>query len=240
MWELDVAMTRDDQLVVIHDDNLKRTSNAVTYYPTKSPWYIQTFTLEELRKLDFGSWFIEKDPFKTIKDGLVSVDDQEKMKGITIPTLEEALVLTKSLNWRVNIEIKDLSKTPDDDAMVVEMVVSLVEKLDMVDSVIISSFKHDYLTQVKKINPKIVTAALVEQGFNDPVSLLVKLGAQAYNPGISGLYDWSTIQKTRDAGYDVYVWTINDETTMKQLIDAGVSGIFTDFPQVGVEVLKQK
>lgn len=240
MWELDVAMTRDNQLVVIHDDNLKRTSNAVAIYPTKSPWYVRTFTLEELRKLDFGSWFIATDPFKTIKDGLVSVEDQEKMKGITIPTLEEALVLTKNLNWRVNIEIKDLSKTPDDDAVVVEMVVSLVEKLDMVDSVIISSFKHDYLTQVKKINPKIDTAALVEQGFNDPVSLLVKLGAQAYNPGISGLYDWSTIQNTRDAGYDVYVWTVNDEMTMNQLIDAGVSGIFTDFPQVGVEVLKQK
>ena len=240
MWELDVAMTRDDQLVVIHDETLKRTSNAVTYYPLKSPWNVRTFTLEELRKLDFGSWFIEKDPFKTIKDGLVSKEDQEKMKGITIPTLEEALLLTKSLNWRVNVEIKDLSTTPDDDAVVVGMVVSLIEKLDMVDSVIISSFKHDYIVQVKKINPKIVTAALVEQGFNDPVALLVKLGAQAYNPGLSGLYDWSTIRQTRDAGYDVFVYTVNDETTMKQLFDAGVSGIFTDFPQLGVEILNKK
>ena len=149
-------------------------------------------------------------------------------------------MLTKSLNWRVNVEIKDLSSTPDDDAVVVGMVVALIEKLDMVDNVIISSFKHDYLIQVKKINPKIVTAALVEQGFNDPVALLVKLGAQAYNPGLSGLYDWSTIRQTRDAGYDVFVYTVNDETTMKQLFDAGVSGIFTDFPQLGVEILKQK
>jgi len=240
MWELDVALTRDDQLVVIHDETLKRTSNAVTYYPTKSPWNVRTFTLEELRKLDFGSWFIEKDPFKTIKEGIVSKEDQEKMKNLPIPTLEEALLLTKNLNWRVNVEIKDLSSTPDDDAVVVGMVVALIEKLDMVDSVIISSFKHDYLTQVKKINPKIVTAALVEQGLNDPVSLLVKLGAQAYNPGFTGLYDWSTIRQTRDAGYDVFVYTVNDEETMKQLFDAGVSGIFTDFPQLGVELLKKK
>lgn len=239
MWELDVAMTYDDQLVVIHDETLKRTSNAVAYYPTKSPWYVRNFTLEELRKLDFGSWFIDKDPFKTIKDGIVTKEDQEKMKNLPIPTLEEALLLTKDLNWRVNVEIKDLSSTPDDDAVVVEKVVSLIEKLDMVNSVIISSFKHDYLVQVKKINPNIATAALVEQGLNDPVSLLTKLGAQAYNPGISGLYDWSTIRQVRDAGYDVFVYTVNDKTTMKQLFEAGVSGIFTDFPQLGIEILKE-
>lgn len=236
MWELDVAMTRDDQLVVIHDDTVKRTSNAVAYYPTKSPWNVRTFTLEELRKLDFGSWFIEKDPFKTIKDGIVSKEEQEKMRNITIPTLEEALSLTKSLNWRVNVEIKDLSASPDDDAAVVEKVVALIEKLDMVDDVIVSSFKHDYLVQVKKINPKIVTAALVEQGFNDPVALLQKLNAQAYNPGISGLYDWSTIRQVREAGFDVFVWTVNDEETMRNLVDAGVSGIFTDFPQLGIQL----
>lgn len=240
MWELDVAMTYDDQLVVIHDESLKRTSNAVAYYPAKSPWNVRAFNLEELKRLDFGSWFIEKDPFKTIKDGVVSVNDQEEMKGITIPTLEEALVLTKNLHWFVNVEIKDLSNSPSDDKVVVEKVVALIEKLDMVNSVIISSFKHDYLVQIKNINPNIATAALVEQGYNDPVSLIRKLGAQAYNPGFSGLYEWSTIRDVRDAGYDVYVWTVNDEANFKNLDEAGVSGIFTDFPQLLIKYLVEK
>ena len=237
MWELDVALTYDKVPVVIHDDTINRTSNAATYYPDRKPWSVNTFTLEELKKLDFGSWFIETDPFKTINDGQVSPEDQQKMKNITIPTLEEALELTMNLGWRVNVEIKDLWRTPDDDAIVVAKVVALVEKLDMVDSVIISSFRHDYLTQVKKINPNIATAALVEQGYNDPVSLLRKLDSQAYNPGIAGLYVWSTIRDVRNAGYEVFVWTVNDEATFKELEEAGVSGIFTDYPQLLIKYL---
>lgn len=236
MWELDVAMTYDNELVVIHDDTINRTSNAATYYPKMMPWNVRTFTLEELRKLDFGSWFIETDPFNTIRDGLVSPEDQAKMKNITIPTLEEALVLTKNLGWRVNVEIKDLSRTPGD-AIVVEKVVGLIEKLEMVDSVIVSSFKHDYLVQVKKINTNMATAALVEQGVNDPVSLVRNLDAQAYNPGIKGIGDLSKIRLVRDAGFDVFVWTVNDEATFRKLDEAGVSGIFTDYPQLLIKYL---
>jgi glycerophosphoryl diester phosphodiesterase len=239
MWELDVAMTYDNEMVVIHDDTLTRTSNAAAFFPKMMPWNVRMFTLEELKKLDFGSWFIEKDPYLTIRDGVVSQEDQAKMKNITIPTLEEALVLTKNLGWKVNVEIKDLSKTPGDE-IVVEKVVGLIEKLDMVDSVIVSSFKHDYLVQVKKINKNITTAALVEQGVKDPVALVRELGAQAYNPGIDDIGKLSTIQLVRDAGYDVFVWTANNEPTFKKFIDAGVSGIFTDFPQLLIKYLANK
>ncbi len=238
MWELDVAVTYDGELVVIHDDTLKRTSNAPAVYPKQMPWGVRLFTLAELKKLDFGSWFIAQDPFGTIADGSVSLADQEKMKNIQIPTLEEALVFTKANHWRVNVEIKDLSKTPED-AVVVEKVMALIEKLEMFDSVIVSSFNHDYLVRAKKINPKVTTAALVTNGVSDPVALLTKLGAQAYNPGIDGIGDLSKIRLVRAAGLDVYVWTVNDETIMRKLIDAGVSGIFTDYPQRGLQILKE-
>jgi len=97
--------------------------------------------------------------------------------------------------------------------------------------VLISSFNHTYIQRAKQANPKLITAALVNSADPDPVALLKRLNAQAYNPK-SGQISPAEIGKVRDAGYDVYIWTVNDEATMKQLIAARVSGIFTDFPQL--------
>ncbi len=238
MWELDVAETYDGQLVVIHDDTLTRTSNAKAVYPNQMPWNVRQFTLEELKKLDFGSWFIETDPFGTIKNGRVSVEDQQKMKGLQIPTLEEALVLTKNNQWRVNVEIKDLSRTPGD-ADVVEKVVALIEKLDMVDRVIVSSFNHDYLSRSKAANPKIATAVLVDKHVDDPISLVNQYAAQGFNPSIKTIGDLEIVRSLRDAGIDVYVWTVNDENDIRHLIEAGATGIITDDTAVVQKILDE-
>jgi glycerophosphoryl diester phosphodiesterase len=236
LWELDVALTYDGEIVLIHDDTLERTSNAKKVYPNKMPWNVHLFSLEELRQLDFGSWFVEEDPFKQIAAGAVSEAEQQAMHNIQIPTLREALDFTHANNWYVNVEIKDLSGTRGD-AVIVEKVVALIEGLDMVDDVIISSFNHQYIIQVKKINPSIRTAALTDKVVLDPLALLEQTGADAFNPGVRYIGDEAVIRKVRDAGYDVYVWTVNDEKTMHRLIDAGVSGIFTDFPQLLDQVL---
>jgi len=63
----------------------------------------------------------------------------------------------------------------------------------------------------KAIDPNITTAALVEEKAKDPIALVKGLNAQAYNPGVDALGDLAEIRKLRDAGIDVYVWTVNDE-----------------------------
>jgi len=62
-WELDVQMSRDKKMVVIHDESLVRTSNVKEIFPHREPWLVRDFTLKELQELDFGSWFNETDPF---------------------------------------------------------------------------------------------------------------------------------------------------------------------------------
>jgi glycerophosphoryl diester phosphodiesterase len=69
MWELDVSVTADGELVVLHGDSLARTTNVQAFFPQRSPWQISTFTLAEVRKLDAGSWFVDIDPFGTIAGG---------------------------------------------------------------------------------------------------------------------------------------------------------------------------
>lgn len=230
MWELDVGMTKDNEMVVIHDDTLERTSNAATVYPDRKPWSVHTFTLEELRKLDFGSWYITQDPFKQIAAKAVTEKELETYKGEPIPTLRQALEFTRDNKWRVNVEIKDLTGKPGD-GIVVEKVVALIGELGLDESVIISSFNHSYIQRVKKINPKISTAALVEKVEMDVTGLLERTGAQAYNPSAKVVI-MDQIPQIRAKGFDVYVWTVNDETTMRAFIKNEVSGIITDYPQL--------
>jgi glycerophosphoryl diester phosphodiesterase len=230
LWEMDVAMTADGEIVVIHDDTLERTSNAAEFYPDRRPWKVETFTLNELRRLDFGSWFLKTDPFKQIASGAISQDDRQQFAGLPIPTLEEALLFTRNHSWRINIEIKDLTGKPGDQE-VVEKVVKIVHGIGMEPSTIISSFNHAYLRRVKLAQRQIRTAALVEDPALDPVQLLVDLKAQAYNPSLDTL-KVEQIRQVRSAGFDVFVWTVNDQAVMELLIEAGVSGLFTDFPQV--------
>ena len=235
LWELDVAVTQDNELVILHDDTLLRTSNAPLVFPDREPWEVNTFSLAELRRLDFGSWFNTRDPFGQIAAGRVTPEMQASYVGMPIPTLAEALLFTRDNNWRINVEIKDASSTPGD-AFVVEKVVELIEALGMQEQVLISSFNHSYLVRAKTANPRLVTAALTENEVSDALDLVRDLGAQAWNPGIYWLNP-EEIPALRRAGIDVNVWTVNDADMMRTLIENAASCIITDFPQVLAEVL---
>lgn len=228
-WELDVAVSADGELVLLHDDTLERTSNAAQVFPERKPWSVYDFSLEELKALDFGSWFVESDPFEQASQAQISKSELESYVGMPITTLAEALAYTKENHWWVNVEIKDASDTPAD-TVIVAKVVALVDDLGMQDQVLISSFNHDYLRQVKALNPSIDTGTLVNQVIIDPIGLLQELNAQAFHPGRKYTYA-KQVQALRDAGYDVNVWTVNEEAEMLALIEMGVTGIITDFPQ---------
>jgi glycerophosphoryl diester phosphodiesterase len=229
MWEMDVAMSSDEELVVIHDDTLNRTSNAPVLFGNRKPLKVHNFTLKELRLLDFGSWFNNTDPFKQIKAGNVTPEEMHSYVGIQIPTLEEALLFTRQNKWRINVEIKDLKGTKGDD-IVVAKVVRMIETLGMVDHVIISSFQHAYINRVKEINPAIQTGALIEWLDLEPLKTLAKSKANAYHPG-ARLINAKTIREIREKGFDVNIWTVNKEPSMRKFIKAGATGLITDFPQ---------
>lgn len=230
MWELDVGMTADGELLVIHDSTLTRTSNAKEIFPNRRPWSLHEFTFDETKRLDFGAWFIDKDPFDQIAAGAVSPTEAERYRGEGVPTLRQALGFTRDRNWRVNAEIKDLRGTAGD-PQVVAKVVALLEEMEMVDRVLVSSFNHRYLKEVRERNARIVTGALVSRPQSAPESLLHELGAQAYHPSVSAIRR-SEIVQLRKEGFQVNVWTVNEPKVMKSLVKAGASGIFTDFPQL--------
>ena len=229
LWELDVALTVDGEMVVIHDSTLNRTSNAADLFPERVPWDVDKFTLQELKALDFGSWFLKTDPFGQIAVERISLADQNSFRNASIPTLREALKFTKEHDWQVNVELKDQTGG-NGEAHFVEGAVALIKEINLEDSVLISSFNHAYLVRVKKADPAIATAALVDQAVADPVTLLEKLDAKAYHPSILASNP-DHFLALRNAGKDINVWTVNDEAAMKHLVAMGATGIITDFPQ---------
>ena len=235
MWELDIQMTADGELIVIHDSTLKRTSNVRKVFPSRKPWLVHEFTLDEIRLLDFGSWFTEQDPFGQIASGMVAESDLASYVQQQAPTLGEALSFTLEHGWSVNLEIKELSGNPDPE-QVVKKILALVEDLDMVDSVLISSYNQNYLAQVRKAHPHVVTGVLVSKPHPHPETLLRQLGAQAYHPRLSGFRP-ADIALLHLQGCRIHIWNVNDRKTMQRLVRAGVDGIFTDFPQLLTSVL---
>lgn len=231
LWELDVNMTSDGKLVVMHDDTLARTTNVSTkpVFATRAPFRVCDFTLDELRTLDAGSWFVATDPFGRIKAEEVDAATRQTFCGEGIPTLEESLALTKKLNWRVNVEIKDHARLIGHE-IVTQAVVELVRRMDMVEQVIISSFQHQYLLETRQLLPELATGALVETVRpNDPVALCRELGVDAYHPDRLILAE-GDLERLRDAGFAVNVWTVNTVEEAERLVSHGASGIITDFP----------
>lgn len=200
--ELDVACSKDGIVVVIHDDTLDRTSNVKDMPGFHAPYNVVDYTYEKLLDLDFGS--------------------TEK-----IPRLEEVLVLCKKSNTPLNIEIKDLTAT-DFHEQIVQKVIELVQKYEMENMVLISSFQHIYLKESFALAPKISTAALQEEKHPDNlISYLKDLQVDSYNID-DEICSYELIQRLNKAGFYVNVFTVNKKKDTMKLFEYGVKSIFTD------------
>ncbi len=231
-WELDIRMTGDGELIVLHDETLARTTNAANLFPNRAPWRVQDFTLAEIRRLDAGSWFERVDPFGTIASGEVGPEEAERYRGEPVPSLKEALLLTKQLGFWVNIELKSSSRvlSPCDEE-IVKKTMALVRELSLTEKVVISSFNHAMIEYLREIAPEVQGALLMNFLPPDPVAYARSFGAVGINPKITA-YNHAQACALKEAGVAVYVWTVNDPGDMARLAqDPCVTGIITDWPQ---------
>jgi len=222
--ELDVGFSKDGVAVIIHDDSCKRTSNIELFEEFKNKSNVNDLTYDELLQLDFGSWFIKEDPFESIKNNVVSIDE---IRTQQIPTLKQVLQFCKKHALLVNVEIKDLSKTQFHKTAVHDIIeIILNEKIE--DLVLISSFNHDYLKEAKQIAPYIQRAALQEKKHpKNLIKYLKKLDVVAYNSE-DEIITQEVVQSLKEANIFVNVYTVNSKKRKEELYDLGVDAIFTD------------
>lgn len=231
--ELDVRLSQDGQVVVFHDEYLGRTSDAGQMVASlgKTSLALRDWSLEELRHLDLGSWFLRDDPFGSLAAGRIGAEQIRPYLPQRIATLEEVLLWCVRHRLPVNIELKDLGRKPDT-LRLAEAVIALVQQTRSENLVLLSSFVHAALAHCHQLAPHLALAALQEGAHPaDVLTSLQPLGLSAYHPQDS-LVDAALIQALAAAGVIVNVFTVNDAQRIAQLAAWGVNGIFTDFPDL--------
>lgn len=229
LWETDVAVTKDEQLILMHDHSLERTTDVKQKFPRKKSYQVIDYSLEEIRTLDSGSRYIETDPFREIAEGTLSEKDLEAIKGEKIPTLEEALDFTRDKKWKINLELKQLPERLDYFPLP-GRVSEIIEKSGIEkDRVIVSSFRHDWLHDFKKLGPHMQVQALIGDD-NDPALEWGSYEFDTYN-ALYTLIDEAQIQKAKKKGKRINLFTVNNVADMAHFIKLGVDGMFTDYPR---------
>jgi len=233
-WETDVQLSRDGVPVLFHDKNLLRCTDARTRlkYLTsedRRQYLLSAFSSAELQTLDAGSWFEAADPFSTIRNREIDAGELAGFKTEKIPTLAQALALTRSLDWRVNLELKDYGTDPDGWYTVDTTLAVIRQSRIPLHRVTLSSFNHDWLDRVRQQQPGICIQALVGEtetdlaGFSPGRFSVYNLNADLVDPAfVSGLVR---------QGFQVNLFTVNDPEAAARFIRAGACGIITDFPQ---------
>lgn len=231
--ETDVSVTSDGQLILFHDNTLRRTTDITDTMPERRDEPLHTFSWKEIKKLDAGSWFIETDPFGTIKNGTITSQQQKCMVNVSVPLLEELLSFVKEKEWFVNIEIKPLPS-----AMsffpVTENVLQLIEKLQLEpEHFSISSFHHPFLRRVMQLRPDIEVNALIGDE-ESPRQDWGDFEFSVYNANVERI-DARQIEKAHEHGCRINLYTVNRLEDMLHFLNSGVEKIITDFPQLLVD-----
>jgi len=259
MFELDVHLSKDGVLIVHHDDHLTRCTDVKAKFPDRKSHAISDFTYDELSLLDAGSWYVEQLSMPVPQrqwflqgatdaelEQYVSAQDRAFYASgeIRLPTLRQVLELARDIDMLVNVELKALPRMYPG---LTEATVELIEALDMERSVLISSFDHEQLLAVRRLSDSIATGVLTGDRLAKPGDYLHLLDADAYHPScdsmgfgsLSRKLDPCGINHVRASGRAVNVWTCNDKDEMRQLVNAGVSGIISDFPNRVRDVLTE-
>jgi len=206
--ELDVHLTKDGELVVIHDESINRTSTG--------EGFVKDLTLAELRAFDYGSWF------------------GDAFAGESIPTLEEVLAIYQDTEHHVNIELKS-DVFPYEG--IGEKVMATIERLGMAQRVVISSFDHEAIREFKKRAPHIEVAVLTMEVLVDAYDYARFIPADALHISLPTAQRKMT-KEALLKGAIIRVFTVNKVEYALALQQLGVHAMFTDFPEEMMQVFK--
>jgi glycerophosphoryl diester phosphodiesterase len=207
--EFDVKLTADDQVIVLHDQTVDRTTNGTGNAAKLS--------LAAIKELDAGKKLFP-----------------EKFPGERIPTLEEVFE-TVGKRVYMNIELTNYS-TPND--ALVPRVVELVKKHGLQSRVLFSSFLARNLQKARLILPEVPRGLLTLPGLLGFWGRTFgwRGNYAALNPHVKDV-DAGLVHRIHAAGKRVNAWTVTAEVDIKRMINLGVDGIITDDPALVLRLL---
>ncbi|MFS0863410.1 glycerophosphodiester phosphodiesterase [Fredinandcohnia sp. 179-A 10B2 NHS] len=206
--ELDVQMTKDGVLVVIHDETVNRTTNG--------KGWVKDFLFKDLKKLDASHKF------------------KEKVGFCGIPTLEEVFDWVSTQKIKVNVELKT-GLVPYKG--IEEKTVDMIRNFKLDDRIILSSFNHYSMVTCRQLTSSIDIAILFMEGIYEPWVYAKRIGANSLHP-YHPVAKKEMIEEAQKNGFPVRPFTVNDEKKLLQFAENGVSALITDFPERAVRLLK--
>ncbi len=222
--ELDMAVTRDNVIVVSHDPVLEAP---VCTGPAPKA-VIRELTLAQVREWDCGA---KPNP---------AFPKQQAVPGTRVPTLEEVFALAPKGKFLFNIETKifpqkpELTPPPEEFA---RMVLAAVRKHHLEARVVLQSFDFRTLVAMKALAPEIKLSALYEGAAKDFVAIGREAGAGIVSP-LARLVTPEQVKAAHAAGLEVLPWTVNTPSEWERLANAGVDGIISDDPAALIAWLK--
>lgn len=205
--ELDIQLTKDNELVIIHDEDTKRTTNR--------SGLVKDFTLHQLKCLDASNGF----------EGRFGLNQ--------IPTLREYFEFIKDIAVFTNIELKN-SAIPYPNME--EKMIAMIQEFGLTDKVMFSSFNHFSMLKCKKLSP-ISKCAFLTSCWQIGAGVYAKqAGMDFINPRYNFLTD-ENIKELNDHQIGAQAWTVDDEVNMKWLVDRDIYAIITNSPDVLKNIL---
>jgi len=221
--EMDLQMTKDGVVVIIHDDTVDRT--------TDGRGRIGDLTLAEIKRMDAGAKF------------------GAAYRGERIPTLRELIDLVKASGtprFRLNLEIKFAEGREGQPADLEERVLAVLHETGFLDRVITQSFHHASAAKMKRLAPSVPAGLLVGERRQpaDPVAAVRQHRVNYYAPHFS-LVTPELLQTLHDAGIPIVTWTVNDPADMRRLMAMGLGmlpgdGMISDYPDRLVNLRKTR
>jgi len=206
--ELDVMLSQDKELLVIHDSTVDRT--------TDGSGKVAEMPLAALRELDAGTRF------------------GEEFRGEKLPTLAEVFE-TVGGKMRINVELKNYAQPLDD---LTSRVIALTERFHLADSVLLSSFNPINLSKARRQNPKIRRGLLVSPGDRLMLGAGGRLFPyHALHPYYEDVTP-EMAADLRARGKQLNTWTVDDPQALLRLHSIGVDGIISNNPAAARAVLE--
>lgn len=207
--ELDVQMSKDGMLVVIHDETIDRTSNG-------SGW-VKDLTFEQLRQYNYN---------KT----------KPEYRHCRIPSLREVLELFKGTGKYVNIELKTSVIRYQG---IVDKVLEEVGRYNMGEQVLYSSFNHSHCVEILQKQPDSYVGFLYEDGFLDVADYVRRHHGTALHPALYLVEGAEWVKEAKSKGLDINAWTVNLQEHMEMACQLGLTSIITNYPDKALEIAEK-
>ena len=221
--EMDIYLTGDQQLVLMHDQSVSKT--------TDGNGHVESYTCDQIQMLNAGyNW--ERDGEFPYQQPLSELS-AELQRKLRVPKLSE--VLEEFGDMRMIIEMKPAFTSP------ATKLWEMLQQYNMIDKVLIASFSDHYIDEFRDLSEgQVATSASLEE-FGELVLGFHGFEKHPVKPCVIDAPHWMLtehlVTKIKERGYLVHAWTVNDAEEMARMRDLEVDGIITDYPSLLLDIL---